>query len=66
MMSIFDCRTKKDLKAKVGQAPRFNETSFFGPEFKGDGSYTIVGPSLTEQKWYAIAVIEGGLIKKVS
>lgn len=66
MMSYYGCKTKKDLKAQVGAKPSFIETSFFGPEFKGDGSYCVVGPSPTERKWFATVEVKAGLIAKVS
>lgn len=66
MMSISGFKTKKELKAAVGQEPRFVETSLFGPEYKGDGSYTIVGPSPYDRKWYATVVVKDGKISKVS
>ena len=43
-------KTKKDLKAAVGQPLRYEETSFFGPEFKENGTFCVVGPSPTQRK----------------
>jgi len=45
MVSVYGCATKKDLKSKVGtSADRlFLETSMFGSEYKGQGSYCVVG-----------------------
>ena len=67
MMSIYGCRTKKDQKAKVGQdaSSLFLETSIFGPEYKGPGSYPVVGPAPTERKWYATVVVgaDGKVVK---
>lgn len=60
-----DYKTKKDLKAAVGQPLRFIETSFFGPEYKTDGKFGVVGPSPYIRKWYATITMENGLIKKV-
>jgi hypothetical protein len=57
--------TKKALKAAVGKTLRYQETSFFGPEYKENGSFAVVGPSLTERKWYATVTMESGLIKSV-
>jgi hypothetical protein len=59
-------KTKKDLKAAVGKPLRYIETSMFGPEYKENGSFTVVGPSPYERKWFATVVMENGLIKKVS
>lgn len=66
MMGIVGALTKQELKTKVGQVPEFIETSMFGPEYKGDGTYAVVGPSPMKRKWYASIVIENGLIKRVS
>lgn len=61
MLSVYGCKTKKDLKAKVGVEAScvFQETSMFGPEYKGQGSYPVVGPSPTERKWYATVKVDG-------
>jgi hypothetical protein len=58
--------TKKELKAAVGQSLRYEETSFFGPEYKADGKFCVVGPSPTQRKWFAEVTMVGGLIAKVS
>ena len=60
-------KTKKDLKAAVGQTLRYEETSFFGPpEYKANGTFCVVGPSPTERKWFASVTMVNGLISKVS
>jgi hypothetical protein len=59
-------KTKKDLKAAIGQPLRYIETSFFGPEYKSDGTFCVVGPSPTERKWYAQVTMVNGLIAKIS
>lgn len=59
-------KTKKDLKLAVGQELRYEETSFFGPEFKPNGTFCVVGPSPTQRNWFASVTMENGLIKKVS
>lgn len=59
-------KTKKDLKASVGQELRYEETSFFGTEYKADGSFNVVGPSPTERKWYATVMMVNGKIARVS
>jgi hypothetical protein len=57
---------KKDLKASVGKALRFTETSWFGAEYQGDGTYTMVGPcAYTNRKWYARVTVADGVIAKV-
>lgn len=66
MMSVSGYATKKELKAAVGQPLRVVETSMFGPEFKPDGSNTVVGPSPTSRKWYATVECRAGIIVKVT
>jgi hypothetical protein len=58
-------KTKKDMKAAIGQPPRFEETSVFGPEYRGDGSYCVVGPSPYQRNWYATVTIKNGVIASV-
>jgi hypothetical protein len=58
--------TKKALKESIGQPPEFVETSFFGPEYTGDGSYTVVGPAPYNRKWYATVTVKDGKIAKVT
>lgn len=43
-------KTKKELKAAVGMPLRYVETSFFGPEYKEDGTFCVVGPTPTKRK----------------
>jgi hypothetical protein len=57
---------KADLKLAVGKPLRYTETSFFGPEYKADGKFCVVGPSPTNRKWFAEVTMVGGLISKVS
>ena len=65
-MMAANYKTKKDLKAAIGQPLRYEETSFFGPEFKENGSFAVVGPSPTQRKWFASVTMVNGLIAKVS
>lgn len=58
-------KSKKDLKASIGQPLRYEETSFFGVEFKENGSFAVVGPSPRERKWFAEVTMQNGLIAKV-
>ena len=58
-------KSKKDLKASIGRPLRYVETSMFGPEFKADGKFCVVGPSPYERKWYAEITMKAGLIEKV-
>ena len=67
MMGISGFNTKKELKAAVGTKPDFIETSIFGNEYKGDGSYAVVGPDpYRARNWYANITVVDGLISKVS
>ena len=59
-------KSKKDLKAAVGKPLRYVETSMFGPEYKSNGTFCVVGPSPYERKWFASVTMENDLIKKVS
>lgn len=59
-------KTKKQLKESVGKPLRYEETSLFGPEYRADGKFNVVGPSPYERKWYATVTMENGLIKKVT
>lgn len=59
-------KSKKELKAAVGQSLRYVETSFFGPEYKDNGTFCVVGPSPTERKWFAEVTMKDGKIAKVS
>ena len=59
-------KTKKMLKENVGKELRYVETSMFGPEYKPDGTFCVVGPDpYTSRKWYASVTMQGGLIAKV-
>ncbi len=57
--------TKKALKESVGKTLRYEETSFFGVEFKDNGSFAVVGPSPMNRKWYAEVTMKDGKIEKV-
>lgn len=57
--------TKKALKEAVGKPLRYEETSFFGSEYKDNGTLSVVGPSPTKRNWFASVIMENGLIKKV-
>jgi hypothetical protein len=59
-------KTKKDLKAAVGKPLRFSETSMFGPEYKDNGKFAVVGPSAYERRWYAQVTMKNGVIAKVA
>lgn len=59
-------KTKKELKQAIGQTLRYEETSFFGPEFRENGTFAVVGPSPYERKWFATVTMVDGKIAKVS
>ena len=59
-------KTKKDLKASVGNTLRYNETSMFGPEYKSDGEFCVVGPSADQRKWFATVTMKNNIIHKVT
>jgi hypothetical protein len=58
-------KTKKELKAAIGKPLRYVETSIFGPEYKADGSFCVVGPSPYERKWFAEVEMKDGKIASV-
>lgn len=59
-------KTKKELKASIGQPLRYNETSVFGPEYKDNGKFAVVGPSAYDRKWFAEVTMIDGKIHKVT
>ena len=59
-------KTKKALKECVGQELRYVETSYFGPEYKDNGTFCVVGPSPYVRKWFASVTMKDGLIAKVT
>ena len=58
-------KTKKALKEAKGQPLKYTETSMFGPEYREDGTFCVVGPSPYERKWFAQVKMVDGLIAKV-
>ena len=50
----------------MGQELRYEETSMFGPEFKANGTFCVVGPSPDERKWFAEVTMKDGKIAKVA
>ena len=65
MLGVSGYKHKKDLKASIGKPLHFVETSMFGTEYKDDGSFVVVGPSIRERKWFASVTMEDGKIIKV-
>lgn len=59
-------KTKKELKASVGKPLKFIETSMFGPEYKSNGTFCVVGPCpYTQRKWFAQVTMQDDKIKTV-
>tara|TARA_R110000765_G_scaffold112199_1_gene204242 strand:+ start:445 stop:642 length:198 start_codon:yes stop_codon:yes gene_type:complete len=59
-------KTKKELKASIGQSLSYEETTMFGVEYVSNGKLTGVGPSPYIRKWYATVTLENDKIVKVS
>lgn len=64
-MMVANYKTKKELKEAVGQRLRYTETSIFGPEYKPDGSFAVVGPDAHTRKWFAEVTMADGKIARV-
>lgn len=66
-MMAFGFKSKKAAKEAIGTQcdSRLIETSMFGPEYKGAGTYTVVGPGPYDRKWYAQITFDasGTLVK---
>lgn len=62
MMGLYDDQyerfgSKKALKAHVGTRVNFEETSFFGAEFKGAGDYCVVLPTPQDRRTFATVTV---------
>ena len=70
MMLLTGYKSKKELKESIGQALSYQETSFFGEEFKADGSFAGAHrPAVTGlpgREFFASITMANGLIAKVS
>ena len=67
-MTVNTYASKKDLKASVGAALRYEETSLFGAEYKPDGVLTVARrPHLAGggREFFARVHMADGLITKV-
>ena len=64
-MLVANYPTKKKLKASKGKPLRHTETSLFGPEYRDNGKFCVVGPSAYNRKWYAEITMEDGRIARV-
>ena len=66
MLGVKGYKTKKSLKATIGQELNYVETSMFGDEYRENGTLVVVGPCAhTKRTWYAKVTIKDGLITKV-
>ena len=62
-------KSKKELKAAIGQTLAYRETSIFGPEFQWDGSFVVARrPHLLGggREFFAQVTMRDGLIERVS
>jgi hypothetical protein len=61
--------TKKALKNSIGKAliytRGYQETSCFGSEYKSNGKFAVVGPSVHNRKWYATVTMQNDRIVEV-
>ena len=61
--------SKKELKACVGKALAYRETSVFGPEYKSSGTFAVAHrPALTKfpgREFFATVTMKNDLIEKV-
>jgi hypothetical protein len=65
MLGISGFKTKKALKdAAKTESKRFRpiETSMFGSEYRGDGTYAVVGPDPYKRVWYANVTVKDDII----
>ena len=74
-MMIFNYKSKKEMKESIGQPLDYTETSFFGLEYKADGTfvgcnrpYSPEYPKFSQRKgreFFASVTMKGGLIRVV-
>ena len=68
-MIILNYRSKKMLRANIGQPLRYTETSVFGPEYKRNGVFAGSNrPQITGnggREFFASVTMKHGLIKEV-
>jgi len=57
--------SKKALKESIGKPLKYNETSFFGLEYKDNGMLTVADYS-DKRKWFAQVTMKDGKIFKVT
>ena len=56
-------KSKKELKENVGKHLRYQETSFFGPEYKSTGTFCVTNHP--KRSWFAAVTMENDIIKSV-
>ncbi len=71
MMTCNSYKSKKELKACVGEELRYEETSHFGDQYRPDGDlYVARRPHLCVPKggreFFACVTMRNGLIERVS
>ena len=62
-------KSKKELKAAIGERLKYSETSMFGPEYKVTGSFVVARrPHLLGggREFFAAVKMRDGLIERVS
>ena len=69
-MLVTGYKSKKELKAAIGSALEYEETSMFGPEYKSTGSFVVAHrPALTGlpgREFFAKVTMEDDRIVAVS
>lgn len=68
-MMILEYESKKELKDSIGKELNYEETSFFGTEFKANGTFSGCNrPSITgyKREFFAEVTMENGKIAKVA
>ena len=69
-MMIAFYKSKKELKENIGKRLNYQETSFFGEEFRPDGTFCVSNrPQITGREgreFFASVTMKEGLIAKVS
>ena len=67
MIAVYPSR--KILKEQIGKPLNYIETSFFGEEYKPNGTFVVANrPHITNigREFFATVTMENGLIKKVA
>jgi len=63
MIQVF-YKTKKELKEQIGKPLFYKETSFFGKEYKSNGTFAVADGS-PQRKWFATVTMKDNVIAKV-